>query len=82
MDLSEEAKAPQAACKHDLCTSVVLTPVVRLLCVLSRILNYVPTGRALAAAVVGCGLDIDTASELSAQVFEECRTKGAIFKLK
>lgn len=38
--------------------------------------------RALAAAVVGCGLDIDTASELSKKVFDDCRTGGTAFRLK
>eukprot|EP00752_Nemacystus_decipiens_P001446 g1423.t1 len=37
---------------------------------------------ALAAAVVGCGLDIDTASELSSAVFDDCRTGGTAFRLK
>lgn len=38
--------------------------------------------RALAAAVVGCGLSIDKASELSGLVFEDCRNGGAAFRLK
>ncbi|CAM9129258.1 unnamed protein product [Pylaiella littoralis] len=37
---------------------------------------------ALAAAVVGCGLSIDTASELSGLVFDDCRNGGAAFRLK
>ncbi|CAM9524543.1 unnamed protein product [Scytosiphon promiscuus] len=38
--------------------------------------------RALAAVVIGSGLSLDTAVELSGQVFEDCREGGAAFRLK
>lgn len=37
--------------------------------------------RALAAVVVGCGLDIEVATKLTERVFQECRGKGTAFKL-
>lgn len=39
-------------------------------------------GSALAAAVIGCGLDIEVASALADKVFDECRDGGAAFRLK
>lgn len=65
------------------------TPFARVLCTLylldtfSPLLGYVLLAtRALAAAVVGCGLDIDAASELSKAVFDDCRQGGTAFRLK
>ncbi|CAB1113632.1 unnamed protein product [Ectocarpus sp. CCAP 1310/34] len=37
---------------------------------------------ALAAVVVGCGLSIDTAAELSGRVFDDCSDGGAAFRLR
>ncbi|CAM9671045.1 unnamed protein product [Ectocarpus sp. 12 AP-2014] len=37
---------------------------------------------ALAAVVVGCGLSIDTAAEMSGRVFDDCSDGGAAFRLR
>lgn len=59
------------------------TPPHGILTTIRALLGYpLLASRALTAAVVGCGLDIDTASELSNQVFDDCRSGGTAFRLK